>query len=93
MAPRQYDFHGFIRSVTGKDQLEVIELADREATKSQRCCLRIGSSGSETGQCAATYAQKLQGLIFYLRYRAKPPELDLREFHLLQRLTNPRPFH
>ena len=82
--PSQYEFADFVPSVQGKDPLDISGLADHEATRVERCCHRIGASGSRNGRCPAIYARELKGLIYYLRYGAKPPGTDPKSFKLMR---------
>ncbi len=70
------DILEFLRTVEGKDDLKIIEMADREATEAERCLYRQGATEAERSACGQAYANHLKNLIFFIRYGIRPSGTD-----------------
>jgi hypothetical protein len=66
------DINEFLKSIGDKDYLDIIFLADREATEVERIALRSGHRFGKKERCLKDYADDLKDLIFYLRFTVKP---------------------
>ena len=65
------DLGQFLDSVEAKNYLEVIGLADKEATEAERLRFRIKrGSIQHHGECL-DYPERIKGFIHYLRYGVK----------------------
>jgi hypothetical protein len=72
MISRECQFSEFMGAVLGKDYFDVIELAEREATETERLLLRVHGDDSRRTRCGKDYAQRIKLLIDYMRYEVKP---------------------
>jgi hypothetical protein len=72
MISKNCDFKMFIEAVKNKDHMEVVYLAEQEATRAERLALRSPSNPEEKQKCGREYSGLLKGLIQYLRYSIKP---------------------
>jgi hypothetical protein len=54
-----------------KDDMEIIYLAEQEATKAERFALRYKSSPKEKQKCGKKYSAILKDYIQYLKYTTK----------------------
>jgi hypothetical protein len=69
------DISKFIKATSGKNALDIIELADKEATEAERDRYRSGAVALRRRQCGHQYAQQLKDLIFFIRYGVRPAGL------------------
>jgi hypothetical protein len=63
----------FIKKVKDKDVLEIIHLANQEATEAERNSLRKMRKRDSAGFCGKEYADSLKKFINFMRYECKPP--------------------
>jgi hypothetical protein len=57
----------FIEAMQDKSIKEIVLFADKEATEAERNCYRFGET-----DCCRLYANKLKGLISFIRYSSYP---------------------
>lgn len=78
----------FVESVRGKDCMEVIVLADREATRAYRnsLCSCDGSRHRSRDWCQ--YCKNLTQMIYFLRHEVKPKKRDAYPYNLFHSLQN-----
>jgi hypothetical protein len=76
----------FLKEVESKDFLEIIHLADLEATEAERMLLRPSTNGKQRETCGLEYAGSLKALIDYLRCRVNRVAVDSDELQLFQSL-------
>lgn len=72
MISQNCDFKMFIEAVKSKDHMEVIYLAEQEATEAERLSFQSHSNPEEIQKCGQEYSGLLKGLIQYLKYSIKP---------------------
>ena len=83
MISENCDIREFICELENKDFFEMIYLLDKEATEVERQLFNPKSSMSERQICGPEYVNNLKGLVFYLRYGAKPRGLRKEDICLL----------
>jgi hypothetical protein len=76
----------FLKEVEKRDPLEIIHLADLEATEAERMLLRPSTNGKERETCGLMYARSLKALINDLRCRVNRVAVDSDELQLFQSL-------
>jgi hypothetical protein len=69
------DIYEFVESLGDKDYLDIIFLADREATEVERIALQSGYKIGKKQNCPKDYADNLKDLIVFLKYTVKPKKL------------------
>ena len=74
MISKANDIKEFIEAVKGKVCLDVIYLAEQEATEAERLYYRSRSKGEGVLLESKEYADLLKGFISYLRYTVKPTD-------------------
>jgi hypothetical protein len=73
MISSDFNFEEFSKRVKYRDCLELIYLADREATETERLIYRKGRDGADAAEeRLIQYAQTLKALIWFVRYGIKP---------------------
>ena len=77
------DIREFISELENKDFFEMIYLLDKEATEAERQLFSLKSKMDEGKICGPEYVSNLKNLIFYLRYGARPSELQEEHIRLL----------
>jgi hypothetical protein len=70
------DFNDFLESVRDRDYLDVIYLADKEATEAERLKYRSRTRRLEPPEACAGYADVLKGFIRFMRYGVKSPSME-----------------
>ncbi len=75
MISERCDFNEFALQTQGRDYLEIIYLADREATEAERRFYHHSTPDQEKAACGQDYAQCLKEFITYMRYGFKPPHI------------------
>jgi hypothetical protein len=78
MISSNYDINEFIASLRNRDYLDIIFLANREATEAERIVLHSGFKIGKKEQCAKDYADELKELIFFLRSTIVPKKTDMK---------------
>jgi hypothetical protein len=68
MISQSCDFHDFLERVKNRDYLEVIYLADKEATEAERLKYRSRAGKTICSEACLRYADALKGFIRYMRY-------------------------
>ena len=76
MISQSCDFDEFLESVRDRDYLEVIYLADREATEAERLKYRSRTRTLHPPGACAGYADVLKGFIRFMRYGVKSPSME-----------------
>jgi len=76
MISQSCDFDEFLESVRDRDYLEVIYLADKEATEAERLKYRSRTRRLEPPEACAGYADALKGFIRFMRYGVKSPSME-----------------
>jgi hypothetical protein len=76
----------FVKAVGNRDFLEIMHLADLEATEAERMLFRPATSGMRKEDCGSGYARSLKALIDYLRCRVNRVAVDSDELQLFQSL-------
>ncbi len=87
MISNDCDISQFISATAGKDALDIIELADKEATEAERNRYRSGAESARRRQCGLQYATQLKDLIFFIRYGVRPAGLPPGHMQLFQGLV------
>ncbi|MGD9363502.1 MAG: hypothetical protein PVH85_31860 [Desulfobacterales bacterium] len=80
------DINKFVSSLGDKDYLDIIFLADREATEVERIALQSGYEIGEREKCLKDYADNLKDLICFLKYTVKPKKLTDKFGHLSEKI-------
>jgi len=70
------EFDEFLESLRDRDYLEVIYLADKEATEAERLKYRSRTRRLEPPEACAGYADVLKGFIRFMRYGVKSPSME-----------------
>ncbi len=83
------DILEFLRTVKGKTEMEIIEMADREATEAERCRYRQGATDGERSNCGQAYANQLKNLIFFIRYGIRPSGTDAEDLARFRAVCSP----
>jgi hypothetical protein len=83
------DISKFIKATLGKDALDIIELADKEATEAERNRYRSGAETHRRRRCGHQYAQQLKDLIFFIRYGVRPAGLPPGHMQLFKSMMRP----
>jgi hypothetical protein len=76
MISQSCDFDEFLERVRDRDYLEVIYLADKEATEAERLKYRSRTRRLEPPEACAGYADVLKGFIRFMRYGVKSPSME-----------------
>jgi hypothetical protein len=76
MISQSCDFDEFIENVRDRDYLEVIYLADKEATEAERLRYRSRIRRPDPLEVCAGYADALKGFIRFMRYGVKSPSIE-----------------
>lgn len=81
------DFTQFVDAVKGKDHLDIIQLAEQEATEAWRQSMQKNSPAGRNIQINLSYQTKLLGLIDYIRHGLQSREFSPDDRQLLQQLS------
>jgi len=76
MISQSCDFDEFIERVKDRDYLEVIYLADKEATEAERLRYRSRIRRPDPPEVCSGYADALKGFIRFMRYGVKSPSIE-----------------
>lgn len=76
MISQSCDFDEFIERLRDRDYLEVIYLADKEATEAERLKYRSRAGRTICSEACVAYADALKGFIRYMRYGVKSPSVE-----------------
>jgi len=76
MISQSCDFDEFFESVRDRDYLDVIYLADKEATEAERLKYRSRAGRTLCSETCLDYADALKGFIRYMRYGVKSPSME-----------------
>jgi hypothetical protein len=76
MISQSCDFDEFLESVRDRDYLDVIYLADKEATEAERLKYRSRAGKLDPPEACAGYADALKGFIRFMRYGVKSPSME-----------------
>lgn len=88
MISTTYSFAYFVDAVKDKDQLDIIYLAEQEATEAWRQSVQKESVVSKDIQINLSYQTKLLGLIDYMRHGLHSREFTPKDRQLLQQLSH-----
>lgn len=78
-----FSFQRFAEAVQGKDESEVIRLAEKEATVAWRLTYRRDGIIDDDTLKSKAYQDKLIGLIDYMRHNVAPKSWDETEYQLI----------
>lgn len=95
MISSECSFRDFMEEIKDLDPLEIVNLANQEATEAERMMLRRAVDNHPKGTCGRRYAESLKGLIYYVRYGVRPAWIENEDFKLCQGIeekTAPRFF-
>ena len=87
MISDKYSFVHFVKSVKDKDRLDIIYLAEQEATEAWRQSMQKDNRGMVNIQDNLSYQSKLLGLIDYMRHGLQSKDFTTKERQLLQEIT------
>ena len=87
MISNQYSFVHFVNSVKGKDHLDIIYLAEQEATEAWRKSMQKTGRATQTIQDNLSYQSKLLSLIDYMRHGLQSKEFTPQERQMVQNIT------
>jgi hypothetical protein len=76
MISKSCDFDEFLERVRDRDYLDVIYLADKEATEAERLKYRARSRRFVPPEACEGYADVLKGFIRFMRYGVKTPSME-----------------
>jgi hypothetical protein len=76
MISQSCDFDEFFESVRDRDYLDVIYLADKEATEAERLRYRSRTRRLDPPEACAGYVDVLKGFIMFMRYGVKSPSME-----------------
>ncbi len=76
MISQSCDFDEFLERVRGRDYLEIIYLADKEATEAERLKYRSRARKLDPPEACVCYADLLKGFIRFMRYGVKSPSME-----------------
>jgi hypothetical protein len=87
MISDNYSFAHFVNTVIGKDHLDIIYLAEQEATEAWRQSRQINHQEGDGIQTNLSYQTKLLGLIDYMRHGLQSKNFTPQERQLLQKIS------
>ena len=94
MISESYNIKEFIEEMRGKDYLEIVYLANQEATEAERFSNQCRKKDEAMGKVSMEYATVLKDIIFFLRHGIKTSsisrQLDFDMLHSLQKNLRPR---
>jgi hypothetical protein len=76
MISQSCDFDQFLKSIRDRDYLEVIFLADKEATEAERLKYRSRTKRLVPPEACEGYVDALKGFIRFMRYGVKTPSME-----------------
>jgi hypothetical protein len=76
MLSKSCDFDEFLERVRNRDYLEVIYLADKEATEAERLKYRSRAGKIAPPEACSGYVETLKGFIRFMRYGVKSPSME-----------------
>ena len=86
MISTRCDISDFVEAIENKDYLDIIYLADQEATAAERLYFKNGVDVNEKHKCSRDYASALKNLISFLRYGVRPSGLEEQQAQLFNEL-------
>ena len=87
MISDKYSFAHFVDTVKGKDHLDIIYLAEQEATEAWRKSKQLNGQAGNDIQNNISYQSKLLGLIDYMRHGLQSRDFTPDERQLLQKIS------
>ena len=87
MISDKYSFAHFVNTVKGKEHLDIIYLAEQEATEAWRESKQINSLSGSDIQNNLSYQSKLLGLIDYMRHGLQSRDFTPDEKQLLRKIS------
>ena len=87
MISDKYNFAHFVNTVKGKDHLDIIYLAEQEATEAWRQSKQKNIQAADMIEHNLAYQSKLLGLIDYMRHGLQSRDFTPHEQQLLQQIT------
>jgi hypothetical protein len=87
MISNKCSFAHFVNTVIGKNHLDIIYLAEQEATEAWRQSRQMNQQEGNQIQTNLSYQLKLLGLIDYMRHGLQSKEFTPHERQLLQKIT------
>ena len=87
MISDKYSFVHFVNTVKDKDHLDIIYLAEQEATEAWRQSMQKDKQAMNNIQENLSYQSKLLGLIDYMRHGLQSKDFTNQERQLLQTIT------
>lgn len=91
MISSTYSFAHFVKAVKGKDQRDIIHLAEKEATEAWCQSVQKKSLATIDAQINQSYQTKLLGLIDYIRHGLQSMDFSPNDRQLLQQLSHQKP--
>jgi hypothetical protein len=76
MISQSCDFDEFLERVRDRDYLDVIYLADKEATEAERLKYQSRTRELAPSEACSGYADVLKGFIRFMRYGVKSPSME-----------------
>lgn len=86
MISQSCDFDEFLQRMRDRDYLEVIYLADKEATEAERLKYRSKARRLDPLEACVCYADLLKGFIRFMRYGVKSSSMECGHHEGLQAL-------
>jgi hypothetical protein len=86
MISQSCDVKEFIEAIRDRDYLEVIYLAEKEATEAERLKYRFKAKKRDEEEYCLGYADVLKNLIFFLRYGVKNRRIAKKDLDLFRSL-------
>jgi hypothetical protein len=83
-----YKIEEFLKAVEDRDYLDIIYLADREATETERHLYHPRASARAKAKGGEEYAKAIESLISYLRYGYKPHGISEANFELFRSICD-----
>jgi hypothetical protein len=87
MISDKYSFAHFVKTVIGKDHLDIIYLAEQEATEAWRQSRQMNHQEDNEIRTNLSYQSKLLGLIDYMRHGLQSKDFTPHERQLLQKIS------
>ena len=86
MIASTFDINDFIAKVADEEYLDMIYVADQEATQAERCIYNPRCGTYDSLEHIQSYADDLKRLINFMRYGIKPSGVAPDRFLQIQRL-------
>lgn len=88
MISQSCDFDEFLQRMRDRDYLEVIYLADKEATEAERLKYRSRTRRLDSHEACVSYPDLLKGFIRFMRYGVKSSLMECNHHEGLQALRD-----